>query len=162
MIRQYEVEDIIENALCDLNGELSKQNCDTNKCTVFEADTDKTQSGEILFSFKEDIFDSDEEPQRFRIRIEEANQEMTQEDIKKYQMEHPVYYPKTPSLDTKCPVEYNYLNCSSKKYGMSCRTCVNYNPIRMLYEKELKPGITLRVPLQVLLSDAKIQLEHEK
>lgn len=161
MIRQYEIEDIIENALYELNGKLSKPYADTNKCTMFEADTDKTQSGEMLFSFKEDIFDSDEEPQRFKIRIEYADEGMTQEDIKKYQMEHLVNYPMTLSLYTKCPVGYDYLKCSSKEYGMSCRTCVNYNPLRMLYEKELKPGVMLKVPLQVLLDDAKIQLDHK-
>lgn len=160
MIRQYEVEDIIDNALYELNGKLSKPNTDTNKCTMYKADTNKTQSGEILFSFKEDIFDNEEEPQRFRIRIEFADQEMEQEDIKKYQMEHPLYYPTTPSLNTQCPVSYDFLKCSSKEYGMCCRTCVNYNPLRMLYEKELKPGIMLRVPLQILLADAKIQLDH--
>lgn len=158
MIRRYEVEDIIENALCDLNGKLSKPKNELNECTVFEADTENTQNGEILFSFKEDIFDNEEEPQRFRIRIEYADKEMVQEDIIKYQMEHPVYYSKLPSLDTKCPVGYNWFKCSSKEYGMCCRTCTNYNPLRMLYEKELKPGIYFGVPLQVLLADAKIQL----
>ena len=161
MIRQYEVEDIIEIALCNLNGKLSKPNYDTNECTVFEADTDKTQSGEILFSFKENIFDGDEEPQRFRIRVEDVTFDIEKEDVKKYQMEHSVYSPRTPSLDTKCPVGYDWLKCSSKKHGMCCRTCVNYNPLRMLYEKELKPGIMLKVPLQVLLDDAKIQLDHK-
>ena len=158
MIKRYEIENIIENALEELNGKLSKPD-ENNKCTVFEADINKTQSGEIFFSFKEDIFDNDEEPQRFRIRIEYAGQEMVREGIKKYNMEHPVYYPRTPSLDTKCPVGYDLFKCSSKEYGMRCRTCANYNPLRMLYEKELKPGIKLGVPLQVLLSDAKIQLE---
>lgn len=43
---------------------------------------------------------------------------------------------------------------------MCCRTCANYNPLRMLYEKELKPRINLRVPLQVFLDDTMIQLEH--
>lgn len=161
MIRQYEVEDIIENVLCDLNGKLSKPKNKANEYTVFEADTDKTQSGEILFSFKEDIFDNEEEPQRFRIRMEYADQEMTQEEIRKYQIEHSVYYPITPYLDTKCPVGYDFLKCSSKEHGMCCRTCVNYAPLRMLYEKELKTGIKLGVPLQVLLADAKIQLGHK-
>lgn len=160
MIRQYEVEDIIEIALCNLNGKLSKPNYDTNECTVFEADTDKAQSGEILFSFKEDIM-SDDTPDKFRIRVEDVTFDIEKEDVKKYQMEHSVYSPRTPSLDTKCPVGYDWLKCSSKKHGMCCRTCVNYNPLRMLYEKELKPGIMLKVPLQVLLDDAKIQLDHK-
>lgn len=159
MIRRYEVEDIIENALCDLNGKLSKPKNELNECTVFEADTDNPQNGEILFSFKEDIFDNEEEPQKFRIRIEYADQEMEQEDIKKYKMEHPVYYSRVPSLSTKCPVGYDWFKCSSKEHGVCCRTCANYNPLRMLYEKELKSGIYLGVPLQVLLADAKTQLE---
>lgn len=158
MIRQHEVEDIIENALCDLNGRLSKPNYDTNECTVFEADTDKTQSGEILFSFKEDIM-SDESPDKFRIKIEDVTFDIEKDDVKKYKAEHPIYYPTVPSLDTKCPVGYDWFKCSSKEHGMRCRTCANYNPLRMLYEKELKPGIYLGVPLQVLLSDVKIQLE---
>lgn len=160
MIRQYEVEDIIDNALYELNGKLSKPNYDTNECTMYEAETDKTQSGEIFFSFKEDIFDNEEEPQRFRIRIEYADKEMGQEDIKKYKMEHPVYYPRVPSLSTKCPVGYDWFKCSSKEHEMCCRTCANFNPLRMLYEKELKPGIKFGVPLQVLLTDAKIQLDY--
>lgn len=159
MIRGYEVEDIIENALDELNGKLSKPD-ENDKCTVYEADTDKAQSGEIIFSFKEDIFDNEEIPQRFRIRIEYAYQDMTQEEIRKYQMEYPVYYPRIPSLDTKCPVGYDFLKCSSNKHGMCCRTCVNYNPLRMLYEKELNLGIMFGVPLQVLLADAKIQLKN--
>ena len=160
MIRQYEVEDIIDNALYELNGKLSKPDYDTNKCTMYEADTNKTQSGEILFSFKEDMLDNGEEPQRFRIRIEFADQEMRQEDIKQYQMEHSLYYPTAPSLNTECPVRYDWLKCSSNSCGMCCRTCANYNPLRMLYQKELTPGIMFGVPLQVLLADAKIQLEY--
>lgn len=159
MIKRYEIESIIENVLDELNGKLSKPD-ENDKCTVFEATTNNPQNGEILFSFKEDMFDDDEESDRFRIRIEYADEDMKQEDIKKYQMEHPVYYPRTPSLNINCPVGYDWLKCSSKQYGMCCRTCANYNPLRMLYEKELKPGIMLRVPLQVLLADAKIQLEH--
>lgn len=91
----------------------------------------------------------------------ETIQDMTQEEIKKYQKEHPIYYQRCPFLYTKCPVKYEWLKCSSKRYGMCCRTCANYNPLRMLYEKELKPGNILGVPLQVLLADAKIQLGHE-
>lgn len=161
MIKRYEIENIIENALEELNGKLSKPD-ENNKCTVFEANTDNPQNGEILFSFKEDMSDNEEQLQRFRIRIEYADEDITKEDIKKYQIEHPVHYPRTPSLDTKCPVGYDLFKCSSKKYEMCCRTCANYNPLRMLYEKELKPGIKLGVPLQVLLDDAKIQLEHEE
>lgn len=160
MIRQYEVEDIIEIALCNLNGILSKPD-DKNECTMFEAYTDKPQRGEILFSFKEDIM-SDENPDKFRIRIEDVTFDIEKQDVKKYQMEHPVYSPMTPSINTKCPVGYDWFKCSSKEKGMYCRTCANYNPLRMLYEKELKTGIKLGVPLQVLWADAEIQLEHEE
>lgn len=161
MIKRYKIEEMIGNALEELNGKLSKPD-ENNKRTVFEANTDNPQNGEIFFSFKEDVFDNEEEPQRFRIRIEYTDKEMGQEDIKKYQMEHPVYYPRPLSLDTKCPVGYDWFKCSSKEHEMCCRTCANYNPLRMLYEKKLKPGIYLGVPLQVLLDDAKIMLDHKE
>lgn len=64
-------------------------------------------------------------------------------------------------MKTKCPINYDYNKCSSKEFEMCCRTCVNYNPLRMLYENELNKGsLNLGVPIEVLLSDAKIQLEH--
>ena len=84
---------------------------------------------------------------------------MKEKEIRDYKASHPVYYPTLPSLKTKCPVKYDYNKCSSKEYGMSCRTCANYNPLRILYEKELSVGcISLGVPMEVLLDDAKTQL----
>lgn len=159
MIKRYEIESIIKNALEELNGKLSKPD-ENGKCTIFEATTDNIQNGEIIFSFKEDM-DSDDKD-KYRIRIEYTDKDMSQEDIKKYQMEHKVYYPRTPSLNTYCPVKYDWYKCSSSGYGMCCRTCANYNPLRMLYEKEINPGIVFGVPLQVLLADAKIQLRDEE
>ena len=45
---------------------------------------------------------------------------------------------------------------------MRCRTCANYNPLRMLYElHNQKEKIQLSVPMEVILDDAKIQLEHQ-
>lgn len=86
---------------------------------------------------------------------------MKEKEIKDYQTSHPVYYPIIPSLKTKCPVNYDWDKCSSKEYGVSCRTCANYNPLRMLYEKEWSNGIlSLGVPMEVLLVDAKIQLKY--
>ena len=87
---------------------------------------------------------------------------MTKEEIRKYQKENPVYYPTLPPLSTNCPVNYNWDNCSSKEFNMRCRTCANYNPLRMLYElHNQKENIQLSVPMEVILDDAKIQLEHQ-
>jgi len=63
-------------------------------------------------------------------------------------------------LDTKCPVGYDWIKCPYKEHEVYCRTCVNYNPLRMLYEKELNSRIILNIPIQVLLNDAKIQLKN--
>ena len=83
---------------------------------------------------------------------------MTTEEVRKYQKENPVYYPTLPSLSTNCPVNYNWDDCSSKEWDMRCRTCANYNPLRMLYEKERR-GVSLSVPMDVLLDDARLQLK---
>ena len=86
---------------------------------------------------------------------------MTEKEIKYYQQTNPVYYPTVPQLKTKCPVNYDYGKCSSKEYKMCCRTCVSYNPLRMLYEKEFNQGnLELSIPIEILLADAEIQLKH--
>ena len=86
---------------------------------------------------------------------------ITKEYIRQYQRDNPVYYPTVPTLKTKCPVNYDCDACSSKEYNMRCRTCANYNPLRMLYElHNQKEKIQLSVPMEVILDDAKIQLEH--
>ena len=86
---------------------------------------------------------------------------MTEAEIIYYQRMHMPYYPTVPSLSINCPIKYNLDECSSKEYGYECRTCVNYNPLRMLYEKE-KNGVKLGVPIEVVLADAKIQLDINK
>lgn len=78
--------------------------------------------------------------------------------IEKYKKEYPLYYPTVPLLQTKCPVNYDWENCSSSEYELECRTCCNYNPLRMLYESE-KNGTKIIVPRSVLLDDCKVQLE---
>lgn len=83
---------------------------------------------------------------------------MTEKEIRDYQTSNPVYYPTVSTLKTKCPVNYDWNKCSSKEYGTSCRTCANYNPLRMLYEKE-SSSVYFGVPMVVLLADAKIQLD---
>ena len=86
---------------------------------------------------------------------------ITKEYIRQYQRDNPVYYPTVPTLKTKCPVNYDWDDCSSKEYNMRCRTCANYNPLRMLYElHNQKEKIQLSVPMEVILDDVKIQLEH--
>lgn len=85
---------------------------------------------------------------------------MTENEIKQYKQTHILYYPTVPQLKTKCPINYDYNKCSSKEFEMCCRTCKNYNPLRMLYEKEVNKEIKFGVPIEILLSDAKIQLEH--
>ena len=60
-----------------------------------------------------------------------------------------------PSLSTNCPLlNYNLSECSSKEYGYECRTCINYNPLRMLYEKETN-GVKLGVSIEVIMDDAR-------
>lgn len=79
-------------------------------------------------------------------------------EIEIYKIKHPLYYPSVPPLQTQCPIGYNWENCSSKEYNLECRTCADYNPLRMLYE-EAANGIKICIPREVLLDDCKIQLE---
>ena len=86
---------------------------------------------------------------------------MLKEELKRYKMEHPVFYSTVPPLKTQCPVNYDWDKCSINEFGMQCRTCSNYNPLRILYQKELKGGyLSLGVPIEVILSDAEIQLNQ--
>ena len=80
------------------------------------------------------------------------------ENVNKYKLNHPLYYPTVPSLQTKCPINYDWDNCSSKEYHLECRTCCNYNPLRMLYE-EAANNIKICIPREVLLDDCIVQLE---
>ena len=85
---------------------------------------------------------------------------MTEAEVRYYQRTHMLNpdCPTVPTIKTKCPINYDLDECSSKEYGYECRTCVNYNPLRMLYEKE-KNGIKLGVPIEVVLDDAIVQFE---
>ena len=85
---------------------------------------------------------------------------MTEAEVRYYQRTHMInpYCITVPTINTKCPIRYNLDECSSKEYGYECRTCVNYNPLRMLYEKE-KNDVKLGVPIEVVLDDAIVQFE---
>ena len=85
---------------------------------------------------------------------------MTKEEIRDYQERNPIWYFTKPPLTALCPINYDWDKCSEKEYRMSCRTCINYNPLRMLYEKEFKKGnLKFGVPMEVLLIDVEIQLQ---
>ena len=79
-------------------------------------------------------------------------------NLERYKKMNPLYYPTVPPLQTKCPINYDWSNCSSSEYEMKCRTCCNYNPLRMLYEKTAN-RVDIVVPEEVLLEDCKVQLE---
>lgn len=85
---------------------------------------------------------------------------MTEKEVRYYQRTHMLnpYCTTVPTFNTNCPLNYNLAECSSKEYGYECRTCANYNPLRMLYEKE-KNGVKLGVPIEVVLDDAIVQFE---
>lgn len=68
MIKKYEVETIIKNALEELDGMLSKPNYEDGKCTVFESSVEEDENGDLIFSFKEDFLS--ENIDRYRIKIE--------------------------------------------------------------------------------------------
>lgn len=68
MIKKYEVETIIRNALEELDGMLSKPDYEDGKCTVYEASVAEDEKGDLIFSFKEDFLSDDID--RYRIKIE--------------------------------------------------------------------------------------------
>ena len=53
MIKRYEVEEIIRNALTDIDGGISKPDDNGNR-TVFEAKVERDGNGDLIFTFKED------------------------------------------------------------------------------------------------------------
>lgn len=84
---------------------------------------------------------------------------MTETEIRNYQRTHMLYPCRNvPTINTKCPLNYDLAKCSSQEYGYECRTCANYNPLMMLYEKE-KNGVKLGVPMDVILDDALVQFD---
>lgn len=70
MLKQYEVETIIINALEELNGKLSKPNYDDGECTVYESNVEDKGKGVLELSFKEDMLDKEETPAKYRITVE--------------------------------------------------------------------------------------------
>lgn len=67
MIKKYEVETIIKNALEDLDGLLSKPD-ENGKCTVYESSVMEDENGNLIFTFKEDCFSKDTD--KYIIKIE--------------------------------------------------------------------------------------------
>ena len=68
MIKKYEVENIIKDALEELDGKMSKPRYDGNLCTIYESSVSEDENGDLIFSFKEDILDK--EIDKYRIKIE--------------------------------------------------------------------------------------------
>lgn len=68
VLKQYEVETIIENALMELDGILSPPDYEDGRSTLYEASIEKDENGDLIFSFKEDCFD--DYIDRYRIKIE--------------------------------------------------------------------------------------------
>lgn len=81
---------------------------------------------------------------------------MTKEEVLDYQKRYPLYHSMIRCLYARCPIHYDYDNCSFKEYGMTCRTCIYYNPVLILCELNDKEKIrTLSIPMAVLLDDCK-------
>lgn len=69
MLKKYEIETMIINAFEDLDGKLSKPDCETGKCTLFEATSEFDENGDIILTFKEDFLD-DRYVDKYRVHIE--------------------------------------------------------------------------------------------
>lgn len=69
MIKRYEIEEIITRALEELNGVFSKPDGD-GKRTLYESFVEDIGNGVLEFSFREDMFDENEMPTKYRITIE--------------------------------------------------------------------------------------------
>lgn len=68
MLKKYEVENIITNALEALDGLLSKPDAD-GKCTVYESQVEKDDVGNLILVFKEDCL-GDNISDKYRIKVE--------------------------------------------------------------------------------------------
>ena len=68
MLKKYEVETIIKNALTELDGMLSPPNYEDGKSTVYEASVEENENGELIFTFKEDFLSNDVD--KYKIKIE--------------------------------------------------------------------------------------------
>lgn len=68
MIKKYEVETIIKDALEELDGMVSDPKDGTGRSAIFEASVEKDENGDLIFSFKEDFLKDTVD--RYRIKIE--------------------------------------------------------------------------------------------
>lgn len=68
MLKKYEVEEIIKDALMELDGRLSPPYYEDGKSTVYEAFIYNDENGDMIFSFKEDYTGKDID--KYRIKIE--------------------------------------------------------------------------------------------
>ena len=72
MIKKYEVENIIKNALLELDGMFSepvyRNNEDVPTQTVYEATVEEDSNGDLIFTFKEDCLSKSYD--RYKIKIE--------------------------------------------------------------------------------------------
>ena len=68
MLKKYAVENIITNAFKNLDGLISKPDEDGN-FTVYEAQVEKDDMGNLILIFKEDCL-SDNMPDKYRIKVE--------------------------------------------------------------------------------------------
>lgn len=94
-----------------------------------------------------------------KVIIKETWNKLKSKDrLNTYKKNNPLYYSTVPSLQANCPLNYDWDNCSSKEYGLKCRTCCDYNPLRMLYEQTVN-GVKIAVPKEILLDDCRVQLE---
>lgn len=67
MLKKYEIENIITDALEDLNGLLSKPDED-GKCTVYESCVEKDDMGNLILVFNEDCLSDN--ISKYRIKVE--------------------------------------------------------------------------------------------
>lgn len=71
MIKKYEVEAIIRNALEELDGMLSPPNYNNGKSTVYESVVTEDENGDLIFIFKEDCFSDDTDKYRIKVTYEQ-------------------------------------------------------------------------------------------
>lgn len=68
MLKKYEVEEIIKDALMELDGMLSPPDYEDGKSTVYGVSIEDDENGDMIFSFKEDY--AGEDIDKYRIKIE--------------------------------------------------------------------------------------------
>ena len=71
MMKKYELEQIIKDALLDLDGRVMDTKLGDGSVTLFEADVEKDpENGDLIFTFKEDAFKPDVDRYRISINFE--------------------------------------------------------------------------------------------